>query len=48
MNVISHVFCNGLFLVGTIENERAELVKNPNWIKLYDLFQADRNIVDDW
>ena len=44
---ISHVYCNGLFLVGTIESERPELVKNPNWIKLYDLFQADMNGVDE-
>ena len=43
---ISHVYCNGLFLVGTIESERVELVKNPNWIKLYDLFQTDRNRID--
>ena len=44
---ISYTFWNGLLLVGTIETERAELVKNPNWIKLYDLIQADRNRVDE-
>ena len=44
---ISHVFCNGLFLVGTIESERVELIKNPNWIKLYALIKADKNRVDE-
>ena len=44
---ISHVFCNGLFLVGTIESERLELVKNPNWIKLYDLIQSYMNKVGE-
>ena len=44
---ISHVFCNGLFLVGTIESERVELVKNPNWIKLYNLIQSDMNKVGE-
>ena len=44
---ISYTFWNGLLLVGTIETERAELVKNPSWIKLYDLIQADRNGADE-
>ena len=42
---ISYTFWNGLLLVGTIETERIELVKNPNWLKLYNLFQEDRNKV---
>ena len=36
---ISYTYWNGLFLVGTIESERIELVKNPNWIKLYNLLK---------
>ena len=37
---ISHVWFQGILLIGTIETDRLDLAKNDNWIKLYDMAQA--------